>query len=48
MYIPFMSVKTLEMSCAEAADVMAPHARDLKPEDLLLAYDRYLQNFNLS
>ena len=30
-----VSVKHLEMSCAEAADALAPQVRDLKPSDLL-------------
>ena len=30
-----MSVEGLEMSCAEAADVLAPWTGDLKPNDLL-------------
>ena len=30
-----MLVEALEMLCAEAADALAPHARDQKPDDLL-------------
>ena len=38
-YMPILllsvSVEPLEMSCAEAADALAPQSKDLKAEDLL-------------
>ena len=36
--IPSMSVEPLEMSCIEAADALAPRARDLNAEDFLKFY----------
>ena len=35
IYVLSVSVKALAMLCAKAAETLAPHAWDLKPDDLL-------------
>ena len=45
-----VSVEALEMSCAEAAEALAPRVSDLKPDDLLSSLHLMcdLRNPNLS